>query len=186
MQIEFQGWPKMTRFSPWHMTVTEKINGTNAAVYIRFGEILAVQSRNRFITPESDNFGFASWVRDNSEKLVGLGDGRHFGEWAGPGIQKNPHEYDVRRFFLFNTGRWTHRRGDLGGIIYTNQEVIDAGCDVVPILFEGELPPTWIAEHLERQRADTVYHEGVCAYSHAFKAYAKYTLETPNGKWCKE
>ena len=65
------------------------------------------QSRNRFITPQSDNFGFAAWVRENAEELVEiLGPGRHFGEYWGNGIQRG---YGLprgeRRFSLFNVTR---------------------------------------------------------------------------------
>lgn len=65
------------------------------------------QSRNRFITPQADNFGFAAWVRENAEGLISiLGPGRHFGEYWGNGIQRG---YGLprgeRRFSLFNVTR---------------------------------------------------------------------------------
>lgn len=65
------------------------------------------QSRNRFITPQADNFGFAAWVKANAEQLVEiLGPGRHFGEYWGHGIQRG---YGLprgeRRFSLFNVTR---------------------------------------------------------------------------------
>lgn len=65
------------------------------------------QSRNRFITPANDNFGFAAWVRENAEDLISiLGPGRHFGEYWGNGIQRG---YGLprgeRRFSLFNVTR---------------------------------------------------------------------------------
>ena len=68
---------------------------------------LFAQSRNRFITPQADNFGFAAWVKANAEPLVRhLGPGRHFGEWWGHGIQRG---YGLprgeRRFSLFNVTR---------------------------------------------------------------------------------
>ena len=70
--------------------------------------VVFAQSRKRFITPISDNFGFAAWVRDNAEALVSiLGPGRHFGEWWGNGIQRG---YGLpkgeRRFSLFNVTRY--------------------------------------------------------------------------------
>lgn len=69
--------------------------------------VVYAQSRKRFVTPESDNFGFAAWVRDNAEALVKiLGPGRHFGEWWGNGIQRG---YGLpkgeKRFSLFNVTR---------------------------------------------------------------------------------
>lgn len=113
--------------------VTEKIDGTNAQVVVidlsvmppsmlDFSNVpilaslsgpngmmhaIAAGSRNRWLTPQSDNFGFAKWVVENAEQLMRLGPGRHFGEWWGSGIQRG---YDqppgVRHFSLFNVSRW--------------------------------------------------------------------------------
>lgn len=123
--------------------ITEKLDGTNALVEVR--EIdpnapLLVQtigfelvdaghalygvragSRNRWITPEDDNFGFAAWVRAHAAELTQLGPGLHYGEWYGKGIQRG-YGLDEKRFALFNSDRWTdptHR---------------PACCDVVPVL----------------------------------------------------
>src|SRR5690242_770744 len=60
----FQAWPKIPRLFR-RFIITEKIDGTNAAVVVtEDGEVLA-QSRTRFITPDSDNFGFAAWVKEH-------------------------------------------------------------------------------------------------------------------------
>lgn len=93
-------------------------SGKEDVVYDETGVYLvAAQSRKRFITPGDDNFAFAKWVYDNSSKLVKvLGEGRHFGEWWGSGIQGG---YGLsggeRRFSLFNVKRWemqlTHKHG---------------------------------------------------------------------------
>lgn len=117
--IEFAPFPKLARLSR-ECVVTEKLDGTNAQIVIqdlegpvapwpqvtvavvgRFG--IAAGSRSRYITPgkTSDNYGFAAWVRDNAEELVKLGEGRHFGEWWGKGIQRG-YGLDERRFSLFN------------------------------------------------------------------------------------
>ena len=102
--IEFKAWNKIPRENPFRATITEKINGTNACIIIQDGSVVGAQSRKRLITPDDDNFGFAAWVEKNSEALEALGDGYHYGEWAGPGIQKNPHALDEKQFFLFNIG----------------------------------------------------------------------------------
>jgi hypothetical protein len=102
---EFQPWPKIARLNR-DITITEKIDGTNAAVIV--GEDLSVsaQSRTRIITPADDNFGFARWVAENGEALASLlGPGRHFGEWWGQGIQRK-YGLDHKRFSLFNTARY--------------------------------------------------------------------------------
>lgn len=80
----FRAWPKTPRLFR-DMVITEKIDGTNAAVIVADGKLYA-QSRKRIITPDDDNFGFASWVAEHPE-LVELGEGYHYGEWWGKGIQ---------------------------------------------------------------------------------------------------
>jgi len=99
--------------------ITEKIDGTNAAIGVVQtgwdGEAGAVsrphyrvyaQSRTRIITPQSDNMGFAAWVQQHAEVLAQtLGEGLHFGEWWGVGIQRG-YGLSERRFSLFNTARW--------------------------------------------------------------------------------
>src|SRR5262249_48952948 len=121
-EIEFRAWPKLARLRR-PFVITEKIDGTNAAIGFQEVEesvdnaccylighglpLTAVyaQSRNRIITPEQDNHGFARWVHDNAFALFEvLGLGLHFGEWWGSGIQRG---YGLpkgeKRFSLFNT-----------------------------------------------------------------------------------
>lgn len=135
---EFNSFPKMARLSR-DVVITEKLDGTNAQVLIEEvahidyppADALAVVgrlaiyagSRNRWITPAQDNYGFAGWVQRNAEELAGLGAGRHFGEWWGCGIQRN-YGLKEKRFSLFNTARWS---GDDR----------PACCDVVPVLYSG-------------------------------------------------
>jgi hypothetical protein len=107
-EITFEAWPKIARLNRG-MFITEKIDGTNAAIVITEDGRIAAQSRNRLITPEADNYGFAGWVSRNQDALIEtLGEGRHFGEWWGSGIQRG---YGLtgadKRFSLFNTSRWT-------------------------------------------------------------------------------
>jgi hypothetical protein len=127
---EFTPWPKIARLNK-NITVTEKIDGTNAAIQIEdFGTALfkgsptlagkgdigawqvddrdytvAAQSRSRLLALGQDNFGFALWVATHAEELIRtLGPGLHFGEWWGSGIQRG---YDqpkgLKHFSLFNT-----------------------------------------------------------------------------------
>jgi len=151
----FEKFPSLTRFSHgW--TITEKLDGTNACVLIvpeaewpyrsadvqvrdvpgatlaqgtlPDGQTVAVlaQSRSRLITPDSDNHGFARWVKDNAEKLVELlGAGRHFGEWVGKGINKRGYNLNQKVFALFNTHRWA------------GMNELDGRLRVVPVLAEG-------------------------------------------------
>lgn len=122
--IEFKEFPKIARLNR-EVIVTEKIDGTNAAVVIsEHGEIMA-QSRTRIISPQDDNFGFAAWVEENRTELEKLGPGHHFGEWWGRGVQRG-YGLTERRFSLFNTSRW----GD--------DAVRPACCHVVPVIIRGE------------------------------------------------
>lgn len=107
---EFQPWPKIFRVNR-EVIITEKIDGTNAAIVITDDDIYA-QSRSRVITPQDDNFGFAAWVESNKHELrETLGHGRHFGEWWGRGIQRT-YGLSERRFSLFNVSRWEANADD--------------------------------------------------------------------------
>jgi len=123
--MEFKEFPKIARYSR-EVIVTEKIDGTNASICIgEDGEFLT-GSRTRWITPESDNYGFARWANENKEELMKLGTGHHFGEWWGSGIQRGYGlEKGDKRFSLFNVHKW----GD--------DEVRPACCSVVPVLWTG-------------------------------------------------
>lgn len=123
----FQAWPKIPRVENRKEFYTEKIDGTNACIIIDYsGNIkdgciykddlngtdigiraIYTQSRTRLITPEDDNFGFAKWVKENAEELIKLGEGYHYGEWWGKGIQRG-YGLDNRVFSLFNTARWNN------------------------------------------------------------------------------
>lgn len=116
----FKSWPKIPRLENEVYHITEKIDGTNACVVIQHrsdmnrgvwetmplveieGFGIWAQSRTRLITPEEDNYGFAKWVQDNAEQLIkDLGEGYHFGEWWGRGINRG-YGIEDRRFSLFN------------------------------------------------------------------------------------
>lgn len=125
-EIEFEPWPSIPRLFR-DMVVTEKIDGTNAAVVIGADGNFACQSRKRLITPDDDNYGFATWAYSMREQLTDfLGPGRHFGEWWGAGIQRG-YGLRERRFSLFNVHRW--KRED--GVEWPD------GVDVVPTLYIG-------------------------------------------------
>ena len=120
--MEFQKFPKIARLSR-NCIITEKIDGTNAQIYIGKDEEFLTGSRKRWITPENDNAGFAKWAMEHKEELLQLGPGRHFGEWWGLGIQRK-YDLDEKRFSLFNVERWT-------------EENTPNCCHVVPILYSG-------------------------------------------------
>lgn len=125
------------------MIVTEKIDGTNAQIFIGEDGTLRAGSRTRWITPADDNFGFAAWVEQNRDELLKLGPGRHFGEWWGAGIQRG-YGLKEKRFSLFNAGRWAAHDQPLMPISSQDpraepkwQERPPACCGVVPVLIQG-------------------------------------------------
>jgi hypothetical protein len=77
-----------------------------------------------------------------------LGIGRHFGEWWGAGIQRR-YSINEKRFSLFNTRRWRGKSEQYLREYVTyapNQRpvvsypaLVPDCCDVVPILFEGDM-----------------------------------------------
>ena len=172
--IEFQKWPKIARLFR-DMVITEKIDGTNGAVIITEEGAVAAQSRNRLITPEDDNAGFAKWVDANQIELVAaLGVGRHFGEWWGSGIQRR---YGLtgndKRFSLFNVNRYAET--DLSHV---------PGLGLVPVLYEG--PFDTRAAMLVLDRLDLngskaapgfVRPEGIVIYHEAARSAFKVTVE---------
>lgn len=122
---EFKPMAKIARLSR-EIIVTEKIDGTNALIYIQDGKIWA-GSRTRWLfagSKQTDNFGFASWVKANEAELIKLGGGYHYGEWYGAGIQRG-YGLTEKRFALFNVARWS------------DPSIRPACCGVVPILYRG-------------------------------------------------
>jgi hypothetical protein len=155
---EFLEFPKIGRWSR-EIIVTEKIDGTNAQIYIEAlegypsddpqcvyqadGLAMWAGSRNRWITPANDNYGFASWVVKNADELLKLGPGRHFGEWWGQGIQRK-YGLSEKRFSMFNVQRWCLNGGTPISTPALNpkdapktQQILPPCCGLVPILYRG-------------------------------------------------
>lgn len=103
--MEFKSFQKIPRVSNNKIIITEKIDGTNALIAINEHGDFFTGSRNRWITPEDDNYGFSRWAHENKEELLNLGPGYHYGEWYGLGIQRG-YGLEEKRFMLFNTRRW--------------------------------------------------------------------------------
>jgi hypothetical protein len=121
---EHRPYPKTYRLWDQKIEVTEKIDGTNGVIYIpEDSSFVMAGSRNRWVTPDDDNAGFAAWVAENEEDLMLLGPGFHYGEWWGKGIQRG-YGMDRKVFSLFNPERYQSK---------------PSCCDVVPVLFRGTL-----------------------------------------------
>ena len=193
---EFQGFPSLARLNR-DSTITEKIDGTNAGVHVERlvpfdtevdwsddtgvvtvdGETYRVtaQSRKRLIYPGNDNFGFAAWVQVRAEGLARLlGEGLHFGEFWGSGIQRG---YGLpkgeKRFSLFNTLRW--RETDLSSV---------DGLYMVPEIFTGEFSTNTINNVKLKLQQNGSYAapgfmdpEGLVVFHHASRSAYKTTYD---------
>ncbi len=164
---EFEAFQKIARLSR-ECTITEKIDGTNACIFIdEDGEFLT-GSRTRWITPDDDNFGFSKWAHEHKDELMTLGVGRHYGEWWGLGIQRN-YGQDRKRFSLFNTAKWNVIRPEC--------------CDVVPIIYNGIFDTVHVNAALTKLECwgsiaapEFTKPEGIIIYHHAANLYFKKTL----------
>lgn len=166
MTIEFKAWPKIPRLANEKYFITEKIDGTNAAVIITETGEIGAQNRNKLITPEDDNYGFAKWVQDNKTELLTMGPGHHYGEWWGLGIQRG-YGQDKKRFSLFNTARWNSDNPNKPNC-----------CDVVPSL------PNNIEKALEVLKTQGslaapgfMQVEGIVIYCYQTKSYYKVIID---------
>lgn len=186
--MEFTGFPKMARLSR-EVIITEKIDGTNAQIVITLASdaqkaghivnpyiacvgdyVICAGSRTRWITPQDDNFGFAKWVVQNAESLVNLGEGKHFGEWYGKGIQRG-YGLNDKRFALFNASRW-------------NAENAPDCCQVVPVLYSGLFDTNIVNDVIEDLRVNGskmvqgfMRPEGIIVYHIAAGVGFKKTLD---------
>ncbi len=191
--MDFQPYPKTPRLKR-EVVVTEKLDGTNAQIVITpfsiedladtnvvatcFDDLtrptwsMRVGSRNRWITPgkKTDNYGFAQWAQENQDELFNLGEGQHFGEWYGQGIQRS-YGLDHRRWALFNTARWGAHNPNTPRC-----------ADVVPVL--GVVALDDVQRLLSELAFDGsyavpgfLYPEGIIAYHTASKQNFKVLLE---------
>jgi hypothetical protein len=191
-------YPKFGSIPRWYktFTISEKVDGTNGLIAVlpegedyynlrREGtEPVAIAdgfgifagSRSRWLSADDkakDNAGFARWISEHAPEVAQLGEGFHYGEWYGSGINRG---YGLpkgeKRFALFNTYRWTDTRPDL--------------FDVVPVLWQGS------GDDLQ-QGIDSAIQilatngsvispgfrnpEGIVIYSNEAKTYWKKTLQ---------
>lgn len=197
----FEKFPKIPRGFKNNVVITEKIDGTNAQIHIveytssnvackgqyivAYGSnnklVMFVGSRNRYITPADDNYGFAAWCKENAEELFKLGEGRHYGEWYGRGIGPRGYGLEERRLALFNTFRWGEHNPNTPNC-----------CEVVPVLGKHTYDVQYIKDimgYLSDAGSTAVpgymNPEGIVVYQSATKSYTKETFDSPEGKWKK-
>ena len=115
-----------------------KLDGTNAAVCKSlFAGVISYQSREREISPQDDNFGFAGWaIRKYQWPLIDSSeDVTVFGEWIGPGIvsskQVATSKLPDRKFIVFGvrigsdeSGRWIFDPQEIRQFANSDVEII--------------------------------------------------------------
>lgn len=179
---EFRPWPKTPRLFK-NMTITEKLDGTNAGVHVTEDGDVWAQSRKRLLSHVAgvDNFGFAKWVYDNKSILADtLGVGTHFGEWWGHGIQRGYNCSPGERYFsLFNVDKWGSLR---------DSSPLDA-LSVVPVLWQGEMDTAAVLDVAERLQMNGskakpgfMRPEGVCVFHSASNQIFKYPFDKTEGR----
>jgi hypothetical protein len=139
--MEFKSFEKILHIGKLYMSITQKLHGSNAQIYIYKDENdetkIQAGSRSRWIYEEDDNYGFARYISENREEFIGmLGEGRHFGEWCGPGINSGE-GLKEKTLVLFNWRRWIGK--DLPKRVTT-----------VPVLYKGAISLDAISEAMEK------------------------------------
>lgn len=169
---EFKTFSKIPRLSR-EMIITEKIDGTNSQVCITESGDIFAGSRNRWLTPTTDNYGFCKWVIGNKEDLMKLGPGIHFGEWWGLGIQRN-YGLKEKRWSLFNVKRWCLATEEPKLIpnpdpkLQKYQERLPACCSLVPVIADN-------------REFDTLQCEGLLQLLNCHGSYAAPSFMNPEG-----
>lgn len=125
------------------MDVTQKLHGTNAQIYIQDQEVKA-GSRNRWLSLDDDNYGFARFVDEHKSSIIELlGDGRHFGEWCGPGINSGE-GLTEKRLLLFDFRRWVGKP-------------LPSRIGIVPLIYSGALHTAKIDEIMDELKRNGSY-----------------------------
>lgn len=139
---QFQAFNKILHIGKLFMSITQKIHGSNAQILIERNicdyDVFA-GSRTRWLTPDDDNYGFCKWVMANREELIAkLGLGRHYGEWAGPGINAGE-GLTQKTLCLFNWRRWIGKE-------------LPANVTTVPMLYKGAISMDAINNAMDKLR----------------------------------
>jgi len=158
---------------------TLAIQDENDIIYMFAG------SKSRWLDTSSngDNHGFAKWVKENAEELLKLGEGIHYGEWYGKGINRN-YGLNEKRFALFNVRRWVHSKELPNWDENDKRKRCPDCCDVVPILFEGMFDTLYIQSTLDHLKMGGSFivpgymnPEGIIIYHKASGQLFKKTIE---------
>lgn len=107
-----------------------KLHGTNAGIQINKDGVFA-QSRNRMLTVEDDNVGFAKWVeatdvwqqyQEITNMLATDNKTVIYGEWAGTGIMKGTSVSNIgKRIFAIFAVRYVNDKSDV--VLYEPEDI---------------------------------------------------------------
>jgi len=133
-------------------TGTVKLHGTNAAIgYSKQGGLWC-QSRERILSIEKDNAGFAFWVESNKEQLTRVfeyiskrGETIYvYGEWAGKGVQKGVGISELdKAFYVFDVYR---EKGDKS--LWDDVYVFTDACDKYGSFDSKPIPIDFAAKYV--------------------------------------
>ncbi len=129
------------------MSVTQKLHGSNAQLLIypdENGDMqLKAGSRSRWLEPgkNTDNYGFADFIYNNKQDIMDkLGEGRHYGEWCGPGINYGE-GLTQKKLILFNWRRWKEKE-------------LPENFGTVPVLYTGKLSIDMVESVMEELKTN--------------------------------
>lgn len=157
-----------------HYRAKVKLHGTNAAVQLHEKGEIVCQSRESIITPEKDNAGFARWAMTNKEKWFSAIDKAYvaghegwiiYGEWCGPGIQKNVAVAEVqKKFFAVFAARPLNENDTL----IVEPEVLQRLVDGIPDAYvlpwyEKEIDINWRQTDEDLTKSTTMISDWVLA-----------------------
>lgn len=181
---EFVAYPKIPRLNRTCI-ITEKIDGTNAQLLITSSGDIWAGSRNRWLGVASqdidtgrclgpDNAGFFHYVLTNRAELLALGEGRHYGEWFGLGIQRG-YGLGEKRLALFgNRPQYSQNKDELAKIRVSQ----------VPTLWVGTFDTSAVNSAMFRLRTEGSFAvpgfmrpEGIVVFHAASRTLSKATLE---------
>lgn len=134
-QEEFVPFPSIEYIGKLFMTITQKLHGTNAQVYIYKDDVGEMQlkcgNRTRWLgMGTDDNFGFNAFVQAHRDEFIEkLGPGRHYGEWVGPGINSGE-GLKEKQLALFNVDKFERK---------AKNDLLPTETTVVPVLYRGKL-----------------------------------------------
>lgn len=135
---EFKSWREIDKFQGVHVIITEKIHGSNAQILVYRDESGALKalagSRTQFLDPWGrDNFGFAKYVMAHEAQICEqLGEGRHYGEWVGPGVNSDYGLKD-KHLVLFDFRRHPKEKFEAGQM--------PPNMLPIPVLYDGPYAP---------------------------------------------